>query len=439
MTKIALRDTLAEHGLPSAPEVERLVAASILNHHEETWAEASGTITDADFTTEAYRRVWRTVAALAGRGEVVDVTTVAESLKESRQLDSVGGLGGLMDLGDGIPQIVSIAGYCKILRKKSFERLMVLRGRELADRAVAGLLTPEEIASWAERITSESRTSDEAHNWQRPGDVIAADLEAFFDPSSRYNAGVWLPWRSLRSLIPGLLPGTLTLLAARPAVGKSSMGFQIAYETAKRGLPVAAFSLEMASRDLVGRIACGVAQIDSSSWQRGLLGESELGALRRASSAIAELPLFLNDTSTATVPGVLTAMDRLPIKPRLVVVDYLQLLTAPGENRTQQISQISRRLKLAAMQLGIPFLVLSQLTRDNQRANRAPELSDLRDSGSLEQDADTVICLHPKSTDPDELITDVQVLVRKQRNGPVGARTLAFHRGHTWFTEEDLQ
>jgi replicative DNA helicase len=235
-------------------------------------------------------------------------------------------------------------------------------------------------------------------------------------------------------------PKELTILAARPSVGKTAAALQIAEHSALASAKtVAVFSLEMSQSELLMRMYCSRAMVDSNRFRRGELDRSERDRLRRATVDINQLPIRYDDQTGCTVPAVHAALRRLAAREEigLVVIDYLQLMSAPGRhgNRTEAVSEISRGLKLAATDFGVPFVVLSQLTRACEHEGRRPQLSDLRESGSLEQDANNVLFLHLKEKNYGP-VRPVELSIAKQRNGSVGTFNMLFHAVYCRLEEE---
>lgn len=426
------------NGLPSAIDVERYVLGACLAF-TDAFQEIEPLISPEDFTVELYRRLWIEMRTLASTGEAIERGSVTGWLQANGKLQAFGGLTFLLSLDENLPMRFSVAGYVNLLREMTRRRRLIVAAQGLIEQASSGNQSSADVVSWAERTLAELSSADDASEsrMEKLEEIILADFEGLCDPSASIKSGVWLPWPSLRRIIPAMLPKQLILIAARPTVGKSASAFQIAYETARRGLPVALFSLEMSKREITARLACSIAKVDSRSWMTGQMG-AEISDFRKALTQLAEVPLFVCDRAISTVPSILQKIKRLPVKPRLVVIDYLQLMSGRGENRTQEVSQISRALKIAAQELDTPFLVLSQLSRDSVKSRRAPDLSDLRDSGSLEQDANTVILLHPVDSDfttNPSPTAEIKFIVAKQRNGRIGAITLDFHKPYTRFEE----
>jgi replicative DNA helicase len=261
---------------------------------------------------------------------------------------------------------------------------------------------------------------------------MESDFNGFLNPAREYCEAVTLPWRKLAALIPGLLPGELVTLAARPSVGKSALAMDVAECAALAGHRVAVFSLEMSARELLRRLVCKRARVDSHKFRLGHTDQAERIRLAQAANTVSELPLVIFGPEVRTAESIAAKVRGEGF--RLAVVDHLQLMTARGENRVQELAEITGALKVLAGREGLSILLLSQFSREIEKRGGAPKLSDLRDSGSIEQDSDIVLALHRPRGDDGEVIA-TQVFVLKQRNGPVGMVELAFRRRYVAFEE----
>ncbi len=276
-----------------------------------------------------------------------------------------------------------------------------------------------------------------------PSEIVttAGGLQEFVTPSR--TPGVRLPWPSLnRMLAGGMKPQQLIILAARPSLGKTSLAMHAADFVAENGEGVAVFSLEMSASELLFKVACTRAKIDSTAARRGCLNASERRDVASAVSRLAEIPLYIDESASCTVARIVSSIRKLQAKTRLglVIVDYLQLMSAPGKfsNREEAVSSMSRGLKLAAKEFNLPFLVLAQLNRKPETERRRPTLADFRESGSVEQDCDVAMFLHADYENGQQQRGKsglMSLIIAKQRNGPIGEIPLYFHAPFTRFDE----
>jgi replicative DNA helicase len=432
---------LLKTGLPSDPDTEKLILGAAMTD-PEALPSIAASLAPEDFAVEAHRRTVEAVLAVYGRGETVQRNTVFYELERRGFAKGVGGLSFLTELDDGLPKLYSVEDYILRVKDKATLRRAAIVHERCLEQILGGRVTGIEAM---ESINALSRSfgdsASHANRLPSVGEIFAeVGVEAILNPASSpdQRSAVRLPWRGLDELLGGLRPGQLVILGARPAVGKTAMALSITLAAAMNKRPAALFSLEMPSSELLQRATCSLARVDSVRARHGGLDQNERAQLMTQATAIEALPFFLDDQTGATVAGVTAAVrarhDREKLA--LVVVDYLQLMTGGGrfENRNVEVSAISRGLKRLAREMRIPVLALCQLTREPERANRAPSLADLRDSGSLEQDADAVILLHAGRDQAGPTI-EVSAHVAKNRNGPVGKVMLHFERRYTRFVE----
>jgi replicative DNA helicase len=424
-----MSDVLERTGLPGDTEAERYVLSNVLHSHAE-FRTVAALFDAADLTTEAHRRVWLAMQALDERGDPIDTLMVYRELEQRKQIESVGGLTFLTNLD--APKIISLDSYCRRIKELSVKRQMLVKSREILDAVALGQKTTEEaFEGLRTTIDGLERQKTDRSSLLSLAQVLenAGGLNAI---ASKPQSGIPYPWRLLNWLTAGMHPGQLILLAARPGIGKSAAALQIAIHASRKGHSGALFSLEMSGRELLIRALCGASGIDSTSVRNGTLTQDERFSLLAAAGEISDLPMRVDDSTGVTIPAMRAALAKHRQQARLdfAVLDYLQLCETVGkvENRVQAIGQISRGLKLLAREFEIPILALSQLSRASAKENRQPELMDLRDSGSIEQDADTVMFLHA-TADAERAPYDpihTSLLVKKQRGGPIGRVELSF-------------
>jgi replicative DNA helicase len=366
----------------------------------------------------------------------------------------VDGLSYLVSLDDGLPEIVNLDSYVRIVKDKATLRNLMFAAQRVIDRCLIGDEEPDQILASAEDSLlklGEARAREQLLSPQSIIEKFPGGVNAFLDPSQRIS-GLSTGFPKFDEMTGGMHGGELLILAARPSMGKTALALNIAQHVAthpRMKKPVAVFSLEMSSSSLLTRLLCAAARVDQHKFRAGYLNSEERRKLHVALANLTESPLFLDDTPGVNMMDVHAKLRRMKSDHglSLVVIDYLQLMGSPGrtENRNQEVSAISRGLKLMAKDLDVPFLVLSQLSRasETRPGDHRPQLSDLRDSGSIEQDADLVAFIYreelykPKQED---LKGIADLIVAKQRNGPIGTVPLRFLGQFTRFENrsEDL-
>ena len=435
-----------EKGLPANLDAERFVLGSILLD-DSRFPEVAGELSMEDFALENHRRAYSRMLDLHGRGERVDRVTLANELMRFGELDSVGGLGFLLSLDEGMPRVPVLDGYVRIIKEKSALRQIAMAAQHMMNRAIMGEEDPADIlASLEESILKMSDRQTTKKGLTSPLEAIRAHeggLNSFLNPSSR-KRGIDTGFTKFDEMTGGMRPGELIILAARPGVGKSALAANIAWHVASRLFePMAIFSLEMSIDMILTRMICGAARIDQHRFRSGYLSAAERVKLRDAAAAMVEAPIWIDDTAGVHLLDMhakLRKMKQETGRIGLVVVDYLQLMSGKGkqESRNQEVSQISRGLKLMAKELDCPILALSQLSRasETRTGDHRPQLSDLRESGSLEQDADLVAFIFREEMyrrDREDLRGLAEVIISKQRSGPLGVVPLVFLHSQTRF------
>jgi replicative DNA helicase len=398
------------------------------------------------FYREANRRVFRGIGRLFQRGQVVDPVTLGEELKKTDELDGVGGMAYIAELLDAVPTAANIEYHARIIRERALLRNLIQASSEIIrDSYETGERTVEEILDEAVQ-----RIFQVAQQHERGGFVwIKKILYPTFEKIEQLQAakggitGVPTGLYDLDELTGGFQKGDLVIVAARPSMGKTAFVTGVALHAAiSSRLPVALFSLEMSKEQLVQRMLCSEALVDLGRLLRGRLSDDDYVQLAQAAAHLNTAPIWIDDSGTLNVLEMRAKSRRLKAdQPQLgmIIVDYIQLMTSAGraENRVQEVSAISRGLKALAKELGVPILALSQLSRaPEQRTDHRPQLSDLRESGSIEQDADLVMFLYRPEyyhrEDP-ELHGKAELIIGKQRNGPTGLVKLYFRRECTRF------
>src|ERR1043166_2956558 len=450
---MAAIDLAFEKGLPANLDAERFVLGSILLN-DAVYLQVAGSIEPADFSLEKHRRIFARMKELYDRGARIDRVTVADELMKQGQLESVDGLTYLVSLDDGLPEIANLDAYIRIVKDKATLRKLIFSAQKVIDRCLIGEDEPDEILAGAEETLlklGESRSGEQRESPQSIIEKFPGGVNAFLDPSQRIR-GLSTGFAKFDEMTGGLHGGELFILAARPSMGKTALALNIAQHVAtnpRMRKPVAVFSLEMSSSSLLTRLLCAAARVDQHKFRAGYLNADERRKLQVALADLTESPLFLDDTAGGNLVDVHAKLRRLKSQHglSLVVIDYLQLMSSRGrsENRNQEVSAISRGLKLMAKDLDVPFLVLSQLSRasETRPGDHKPQLSDLRDSGSIEQDADLVGFIYREEVykkDREDVKGLADLIIAKQRNGPIGTVPLRFLGPYTRFENraEDL-
>jgi replicative DNA helicase len=443
---MASLDLTFEKGLPASVDAEKFVLGMILLN-DTYYLQVAGALEAEDFSLEKHRRIFARMKDLYERGERIDRVTLADELIKQGQLESVDGLAYLVSLDDGLPEIANLDSYIRIVKDKSTLRKLVFSAKSIMDRAMLGEEAPDQILASAEESLlrlGESRQRDELVSPAAVIEKFPGGVGAFLDPSQRVR-GLSTGFTKFDEMTGGLNGGELIILAARPSMGKTALALNIAQHVAthpQMRKPVAVFSLEMSSASLLTRLLCAGARVDQHKFRAGYLNQEERRRLQHQLAVLTESPLFLDDTPGVNLMDVHAKLRRLKSQHglALVVIDYLQLMSSRGraENRNQEVSAISRGLKLLAKDLDVPFLVLSQLSRaaETRPGDHTPQLSDLRDSGSIEQDADLVMFIYREEVykrDREDLKGLADLIIAKQRNGPIGKVPLRFLGAYTRF------
>lgn len=427
-----------------------MVLGSVLIE-DERFLDVGSRLRPEDFSVERHRRIFARMLSLNARGERIDRVTVANELLRENQLEAVGGLEYVVSLDDGLPRVVNLDSYVRIVRENSLLRQMIMVSQATINRCTLATEPAVDILAGAERdllgLSDSGRKADPA----TPGEILdqfEGGANAFLDPSKRPK-GIGTGFRRLDEMTGGLHKGDLFILAARPSMGKTALAMNIADHVAvDLDLPVVVFSLEMSREALLTRLICARAGIDQQRFRSGYLNQDERMALSAATSRITRSPVWIDDAGDAGLMDIHSKLRRIKARDglALAVVDYLQLMSTPRgrENRTEKVGELSRGLKLLAKELDVPMLVLSQLSRapETRPGDHRPQMSDLRESGSIEQDADAVAFIFREEVykpDRDDLRGRAELLLRKQRNGPVGTVHLTFLRHLTKFTDAETR
>jgi len=443
---MAAADISFDRPLPDNLDAERFVLGAIMSD-ESAFIQVAGTLSADDFSLEKHKRIFLRMSDLHERGETIDRVTLANELMKHGQLQSVDGLSYLVSLDDGLPQIHNLEGYVTIVKEKSLLRSIINVSQDTINRCLTCEDDAKQILGAAEDAFMKLGDVNSRNALATPLQIVNeydGGINAFLDTSKRIK-GISTGFLKLDEMTGGLREGELIILAARPAMGKTAFALNIAqHVTSNPTNPkaVAVFSLEMSKESLLTRMVCAAARVDQQRFRAGYLNHDERQALQDALFKIVESPLYLDDTAGTNLMDVHSKLRRLQAEQDLglVIVDYLQLMQGRGrqENRQQEISSLSRGFKLMSKELRVPFLVLSQLSRapETRPGDHRPMLSDLRESGSIEQDADMVGFIFREEVyrpDKESLKGIAEFILAKQRNGPTGRVKLAFLNRFTKF------
>lgn len=433
---------------PHSLEAEQSVLGGLLLDNDA--ADRVGDVVSAeDFYNDAHRNIYRHIIQLIADGRPADVVTLAEALVSAQKLDYVGGLAYLGALVQNVPTAANIRHYAQIVRDRSILRQLAATAGEIADSAYnpmgrnAKMVLDEAEAKVLHIAEQGSRG---AQNFQEIGKLLATVVDRIELLYSRDNpsdvTGVPTGYPDLDKMTSGFQPGDLIIVAGRPAMGKTSLALNIGEHVALEArLPVAVFSMEMGATQLALRLIGSVGRLDQHKLRTGRLVAEDWDKLSMALGRLNEAPILIDETPALNAIEVRSRARRLMKqhgKLGLVIVDYLQLMqsTTQGENRATELSEISRSMKALAKELQVPVVALSQLNRSlEQRPDKRPVMSDLRESGALEQDADVILFIYRdevyKPDSPDK--GTAEIIISKQRNGPTGKITLTFLGEYTRF------
>ena len=436
---------------PFSMEAETAVLGGMLIDREAV-TRTMEHLNESMFYREANRRLYRAMIRLYERGSVIDVITVSEELKKTAELDAAGGFDYLSALVDAVPTAANVEYHARIVRDKALLRRLVEQASQIIrDVYEQGEREVEEILDAAE-----ARIFQVAESHKREGFLWIKEIlwDAFehiekLQESAGGITGVPSGFPDLDRMTTGLQKGDLCIVAGRPSMGKTSWILNAAANAAiGHNIPVALFSLEMSREQLVQRLLCAEGRIDAQKMRRGRLSQEEHQRLAAAAGHLNTAPIWIDDSPGSNVLEIRAKARRLQSELRaggrdlgMLVIDYLQLMSASSrsENRVQEVSEMSRGLKALARELEVPVVALSQLSRGpEQRTDKRPLLSDLRESGSIEQDADVVMFLYrpeyyATADKREELEGKTELIVGKQRNGPTGVVELYFQKAYTRF------
>ena len=436
---------VTERSLPHNLEAEKCVLGAVLIHNE-AFNLAAELIDVGDFYRDAHRRIFDKMVGLSERREVIDLVTLKEELGRSGDLDEVGGPAYIAGLVDGVPHSTNVEYYARIVKEKSTLRNLIYSANKILATAYEAEADADVQLDEAERSIFEIAEGRIQSGFVPLRELVQGSFDAIekLQQHAGLLTGVPTGFTDLDALTSGLQPSDLVIIAARPSMGKTSLVLNIAQHVGtKTDRTVGMFSLEMSKEQLFMRMLTSEARIDAHRFRGGFLNEQDYGHLSHALGRLADAHVFIDDTAAISVLEMRSKARRLMAEHGLhmLIVDYIQLMQGRGrfENRTQELASISRSLKGLAKELNVPVVVLSQLSRaPESRSDHRPLLSDLRESGALEQDADVVIFIYREDQyDPQpENENTAELIVGKQRNGPTGVVRLAFLKELTRFENQ---
>ena len=434
---------------PHSIEAERAVLGAILLN-KDAFDTVSSIVKAEDFYSDNHRVIYEALVSIVGKNQRADYVLLSEELKKAQKLEAVGGILYLTNLTTDIVDAYNVEDHAKIVRDKAHLRKLIHVANAVESMAYREEEETEDIVNRAEQMVLDvSGTTKGESSFSAMRDVVYETIDRINELQRHKGilTGVSTGFKDLDNLTSGLQKSDLILVAARPSMGKTAFTLNIAQNVAMKSKKnVAFFSLEMSKTQLVARVLAAVAGINSGRIRNGQLSQEDWGKAINALNDLAEAPLYIDDTSGLT-PQLMKKKLRRLIQEHgelgLVVVDYIQLMENGGkkmaDNRQQEVSAISRQLKIMAREFNVPLIALSQLSRGvESRADKTPMLSDLRESGSLEQDADIVAFLNRENYQDTEDTSDgveTQVIIRKHRNGELGIVKLWFEGAYTRFRD----
>lgn len=421
---------------PQNLEAETSVLGSILLDKEAVVKVADVLVPD-DFYSDAYRIIFEEMLWLYEHHQPIDIITLTNKLEEKGKLEEIGGASLLSQLANSVPSAAHVVNYAKIVSDKALLRRAITAATDVIQLAYNSTDDPEEVLDKAEQKIFAVSERHFKENFTSIKTVLTDSFDRIDELHKDKDKlrGIPTGFSNLDGILAGLQPSDLVIVAGRPSVGKTAFTLNIAHNVAiKEQIPVAIFSLEMSKEQLVDRMLASEAGIDSWKLRTGNLDDNDFLKINHALGALAEAPLYIDDSSIINVMEMRTKARRLQSEHGLglIIIDYLQLMSGNNpDNRVQEVSAISRALKGLARELNVPVVALSQLSRAvESRPSKIPMLSDLRESGSIEQDADVVMFVYREEVYDEETsrkgITDI--LVRKHRNGPIGQAELFFNK-----------
>jgi replicative DNA helicase len=437
-----MADTILEKLPPQNLEAEMAVLGSMLMD-EDALSVAIETLDPDSFYKDSHKKIFQAMVDLYSANRAVDLITLTDELKRNNILDEVGGVSFLTALVNSVPTAANISHYVSIVKEKSILRTLITNATKIVSLCYESEGNVDEVVDSAERFIFEVTNRRPQGTYLHLKEIIKDSIETIdrLYQKKAHVTGIPTGFIDFDSKTSGLQASDLIVIAGRPSMGKSALALGIAeYAGVVEKMPIAFFSLEMSKEQLVQRMLCAHAKVDAHKVRTGYLASSDWPRLTAAAGKLSEAPIFIDDTPAISVMELRAKARRLKAHQdiRLIILDYLQLMRGSGnaENRQQEISNISRSIKALARELSVPIVAISQLSRAVEaRTDHRPQLSDLRESGAIEQDADVVVLILREdyyNPAPDNEGV-AEVIIAKQRNGPVGSIKLAFIKEYTRF------
>ncbi|MEA5017404.1 MAG: replicative DNA helicase [Erysipelotrichaceae bacterium] len=451
--------------LPSSIETEMALLGTMMIYPSAIKAAFEEGLVKEDFFVEANQRVYGAILSLYQEGKPIDLTALSTRLSDLQELNRVGGMDYMMQLADAAVSSANTKYYIQLIQDKAFLRNLIVTAEQIADDGFQSQHNLDEVMDNAERSILTITRNRRASEFKSSHDVVNDVIENVQEMRKNRSlvVGMKTNYRDLDYYTNGFQKNDLIILAARPSVGKTAFALNLAMNMAESNkLPIALFSLEMGAEQLVSRMLSAKSEIKGQLIRTGYMNNKEMNQVIEAASIIRELPIYIDDSPTIRVSDIFSKCRKLKVEKNLgaIVIDYIQLITGSNkrfENRQQEVSEISRGLKALARELQVPVIALSQLSRSvEQRGgeDKKPKLSDLRESGALEQDADIVLFLYRKDYHERNKIDDqkyddkqtmvnpnkeTEIIIAKHRNGPTGSVYLSFNLDYNAFYDLDKE
>jgi replicative DNA helicase len=429
---------------PQSIEAEESILSAILLDNS-TLLDVLEILTPEDFYRSAHQKIFAAITDLFTKAEPVDLVTLTNVIRDNNQLEAIGGAAYLARLVDTVPSAVNVQHYARIVRDKSSLRRLIAKANDITQHCYEDGGNLDDVLNFAESAVFEISEDKHQAAFHPISKIIESNIDALEERQGQRALVTGVPsgFTRLDHLTSGLQGSDLIILAARPSMGKTAMALNMARHAAvDANVPVAVFSLEMSKEQLSERMLCAEARVDSNRLRGGFINPDDWHRITEAASILSEAPLFIDDSPDISATSIRTKSRRLKMDKGLglIIIDYLQLMKGRTitERRDLEISEISRALKLLAKELNVPVIALSQLNRKlEERSDKRPQLSDLRESGALEQDADVVAFIYRDEVyNKDENNPNrgtAEVIIAKQRNGPTGVVPLTFLGAYTRF------
>lgn len=451
--------------LPSSIETEMALLGTMMIYPSAIKAAFEEGLVKEDFFVEANQRVYGAILSLYQEGKPIDLTALSTRLSDLQELNRVGGMDYMMQLADAAVSSANTKYYIQLIQDKAFLRNLIVTAEQIADDGFQSQHNLDEVMDNAERSILTITRNRRASEFKSSHDVVNDVIENVQEMRKNRSlvVGMKTNYRDLDYYTNGFQKNDLIILAARPSVGKTAFALNLAMNMAESNkLPIALFSLEMGAEQLVSRMLSAKSEIKGQLIRTGYMNNKEMNQVIEAASIIRELPIYIDDSPSIRVSDIFSKCRKLKVEKNLgaIVIDYIQLITGSNkrfENRQQEVSEISRGLKALARELQVPVIALSQLSRSvEQRGgeDKKPKLSDLRESGALEQDADIVLFLYRKDYHERNKIDDqkyddkqtmvnpnkeTEIIIAKHRNGPTGSVYLSFNLDYNAFYDLDKE